>query len=160
MSDVWINSSGSRTSSINQRVRNHVLIVDYWSLIVDVLIILVYIISHGPLASLVYPISEAGVTHQSSVRWLTVRVHIHSVRQSSSFRDHSSNQWGTLPAAIRQSSPTSSGQTKRQFALSYEDEYSGLKNVRILVYGRMFGLFPNIRPFYRIFGHFTEYMAN
>ena len=52
---------------------------------------------------------------------------------------------------------TASGQTKRQFALSYKDEYSRLKNIqifvriRIFVYGRIFGDLPNIRPFYRIF---------
>ena len=46
-----------------------------------------------------------------------------------------------------------SGQTKRRFALSYEDECSELKNVRIFVfvrmfvYGRIFIILPNIRPF-------------
>ena len=54
-----------------------------------------------------------------------------------------------------------SGQTKRRFPPSYENEHSRLKNIRIFVFvrmfvfGRIFGVLTNIRPFYRIFGQFS-----
>ena len=59
-----------------------------------------------------------------------------------------------------------SGQTKRWFSPSYEDEYSGLNNfrifvfVRIFVYGRIFGFLPNIRQFYRIYGQLQSKPIN
>ena len=82
--------------------------------------------------------------------------------QSGRRLDHANiSRYGNICQGIEQFDPMTVAKRKGNFPFRTKNECPGLKNirifvfVRIFVYGRIFGLLPNIRPFYRIYGQLS-----